>query len=88
MGEVAELGGHADGVRRPVLFILVQPLCRAELQEPFGACPRPTGGDHRRGRHRDTTQLALPAFRKALFLSLVVLLYKQNFEFVDFIRDF
>ncbi|XP_031144150.1 palmitoyltransferase ZDHHC3-A-like isoform X2 [Sander lucioperca] len=88
VGEVAELGGHADGVRRPVLFILVQPLCRAELQEPFGACPRPTGGDHRRGRHRDTTQLALPAFRKALFLSLVVLLYKQNFEFVDFIRDF
>ncbi|XP_034729750.1 palmitoyltransferase ZDHHC3-A-like isoform X3 [Etheostoma cragini] len=46
VGEVAVLEGHADGVWRPVLFILVQPLCRAELQECFRACPCPTGGDH------------------------------------------
>lgn len=61
MGEGAVLGGHADGVRRPVLPVLVQPLRRAELQEePPGARHRPTGGDHRGGRHRDTTRIALP----------------------------
>lgn len=62
MGEGAVLGGHADGVRRPVLSVLVQPLRGAELQEELsGALHRPAGGDHRGGRHRDTTRLALPA---------------------------
>lgn len=66
VGEDVVLGVHADGVRQPVLSILVQPLRRAELQEePSRARPGPTGGDNRRGRHRNTTQLALPAVRKA-----------------------
>ncbi|XP_049903686.1 palmitoyltransferase ZDHHC3-A isoform X2 [Epinephelus moara] len=66
VGEDVVLGVHADGVRQPVLSILVQPLRRAELQEePSRAHPGPTGGDNRRGRHRNTTQLALPAVRKA-----------------------
>lgn len=48
-------GGHADGVWGPVLSLLVQPLLRAELQEPSRAHHGSTGGDHRRGRHRDTS---------------------------------
>lgn len=57
-GEVGEgfvQGGHADGVWGPVLPLLVQPLLRAELQEPPRAHHGPTGGDHRGGRHRDTS---------------------------------
>lgn len=61
MGEGAMLGSHADGVRWPVLPVLVQPLLRAELQEELSGSHRhPTGRDHRGGRHRDTTQLVLP----------------------------
>ena len=56
MGEGAMLGSHADGVRWPVLPVLVQPLYRAELQEElFGPHRHPAGGDHRGGRHRDST---------------------------------
>lgn len=59
VGEGAVSGGGADGVRRPLLFVLVQPVQRAELQEePRGARHRPSGGDHRGGRHRDPTHLA------------------------------
>lgn len=58
MGEGAVQGGHAGGVRRPVLPVLVQPLHWAELQEePPGPRQRPTGGDHPGGRYRDTTDL-------------------------------
>ncbi|XP_070822128.1 palmitoyltransferase ZDHHC3-A isoform X3 [Chaetodon trifascialis] len=68
VGEGAVLGGHAGGFRWPVLSVLVQPLCRAELQEERpGACYHSTGGDHRGGRHRDTTRVALPAAWKTFF---------------------
>ncbi|XP_035495100.1 palmitoyltransferase ZDHHC3-A isoform X3 [Scophthalmus maximus] len=61
VGEGAVPGGDADVVRRSVLPVLVQPLRGAELQEgPPGARRRPTGGDHRGGRHRDTARLAPP----------------------------
>ncbi|XP_023274388.1 palmitoyltransferase ZDHHC3-like isoform X3 [Seriola lalandi dorsalis] len=47
VGEGAMLGGGADGVWRPVLSVLVQPLHRAELQEqPPRARHHSTGGDH------------------------------------------
>lgn len=78
VGEGAVLEGHADGVWRPVLSVLVQPVRRAQLQEePSRARPRPTGADHRGGRHRDTTELVLPAVRRTFSLSLAALLYKQ-----------
>lgn len=65
VGEPAVLGGHAGGVWRPPVSGVVQPLRTAELQEePAGARPRPSGDDHRGGRHRDTTQLVPPAHRK------------------------
>nr|XP_040021882.1 palmitoyltransferase ZDHHC3-A-like isoform X6 [Gasterosteus aculeatus aculeatus] len=65
VGEPAVLGGHAGGVWRPPVSGVVQPLRTAELQEePVGARPRPSGDDHRGGRHRDTTQLVPPAHRK------------------------
>lgn len=60
------LGGHADGVRQPVLSVLVQPLFRAELQEePHRARRYPAGGNHRGGRHRDPAGLVL--IRKTFF---------------------
>lgn len=61
-GEVGEgfvQGGHAGGVWRPVLSLLVQPLLRAELQEPPRSHHGSTGGDHRGGRHRDTSGIVL-----------------------------
>ncbi|XP_073342027.1 palmitoyltransferase ZDHHC3-A isoform X2 [Pagrus major] len=55
VGKGAVSGGHAGGVWRPVISVLVQPLLRAELQEePARAHQHPTGGDHRGGCHRDT----------------------------------
>ncbi|XP_054869646.1 palmitoyltransferase ZDHHC3-A isoform X3 [Amphiprion ocellaris] len=61
MGEGAVLGGYAGGVWRPVLPVVVQPVYWPELQEePSGPRLRPTGGDHRGGCHRDTTQLEPP----------------------------
>ncbi|XP_036930402.1 palmitoyltransferase ZDHHC3-A isoform X1 [Acanthopagrus latus] len=65
VGKGAVPRGHADGVRRPVISVLVQPLLRAELQEePARAHQHPTGGDHRRGCHRDSPGVMLPAARK------------------------
>lgn len=47
VGEGAVLGGHADGVRGPVLSFLVQSIFGAELQEePPRAHHRSTGGDY------------------------------------------
>lgn len=47
VGEGAMLGGHADGVRGPILSFLVQSIFGAELQEePPRARHRSTGGDH------------------------------------------
>ncbi|XP_030013571.1 palmitoyltransferase ZDHHC3-A isoform X3 [Sphaeramia orbicularis] len=63
VGEGAVLGGHGGGVRGPILPVLVQPLLRAELPEdPPGPRHRPTGGNHRGGRHRDPAEL-VPAPR-------------------------
>lgn len=65
VGKGAMPGGHADGVWRPIISVLVQPLLRAELQEePARAHQHPTGGDHRRGCYRNTTGVMLSAVRK------------------------
>lgn len=55
MGEDLLLGGHADGVRGPVLALLVQPLLGNELQEAPRAHGGSAGRHHRGGRHRDPT---------------------------------
>lgn len=55
MGEDLLLGGHADGVRGPVLALLVQPLLGNELQEVPRAHGGSAGRHHRGGRHRDPT---------------------------------
>lgn len=85
--EGAVLGGCTDGIWRPILSVLVQPLYRAGLQEePSRARHHSTGGDNWGGCHRDTTQLALPAVRKMFFHCLTELLHKHikiSFEFVD-----
>ncbi|XP_019946542.2 palmitoyltransferase ZDHHC3-A isoform X4 [Paralichthys olivaceus] len=48
VGESALLGGHADGLWRPVLPVLVQPVHRAELQEESSrAQHHPTRGNNR-----------------------------------------
>lgn len=71
VGEGALLGGHADGIWGPILFFLVQSLHRTELQQEFP--PREyyhsTRGDHRRGRHRNSTRIVIPALREDIFLS-------------------
>lgn len=64
------LGGHADGVRGPILSFLVQSLRRAELQEDaLRACHCSAGGDHQGGRHRDTNRLDMSALREDIFFS-------------------
>lgn len=56
VGEDAMLGGLAVSVRRPFLSDLVQPSVRSELPTSSSTPHhRPTGGDHRGGRHRDPT---------------------------------
>lgn len=55
MGEDFLLGGHADGVRGPVLALLVQPLLGNELQEAPRSHDGSAGRHHRGGRHRDPT---------------------------------
>lgn len=86
VGESAVLGGHADGVRRPLLTVLVQPFLRAELQEdPSGPHQCPPGRHHRGGCHRDPVQLAPPAgesincSRQGFFASTKIFL-KLNFK--------
>ncbi|XP_035019101.1 palmitoyltransferase ZDHHC3-A isoform X2 [Hippoglossus stenolepis] len=73
VGEGAVLGGHANGLWRPVLPVLVQPLHRAELQEESSrAQHHHTRGNNRGGHHRDIAQLAL---ENIFFLSLTELLH-------------
>lgn len=55
MGEDFMLGGHADGVRGPIVALLVQPLLRTELQEAPRAGRGSAGRHHRGGHHRDPT---------------------------------
>lgn len=71
VGEGALLGGHADCIRGPVLFFLVQSLHRAELQQelPPREYYHSTRGDHRGGRHRNSTRIVLPALREDIFFS-------------------
>ena len=87
VGEGAVLGGHAGGIWRPVLSVLVQPLCRAELQEEHcRACHCSAGGDHWGGRHRDTTQLAPPAVRGTFRLTVEILF--RNIIKISVSKDF
>lgn len=52
VGEDALLGGHAPGIRGPVLSLLVQSLHRSDVQtDPRGAVASPVGRDHRGGRY-------------------------------------
>lgn len=82
VGESAVLGGHADGIRRLLLPVLVQPFYRVELQEePSGPRQCPPGRDHRGGCHRDPVRLAPPAV-ESINCSLAGLYkHKDSFEF-------
>lgn len=74
MGEDFLLGGHADGVRGPVLALLVQPLLGNELQEAPRAHAGSAGRHHRGGRDRDPTGVvgAFPQGRRLHWPSVYV----------------
>lgn len=76
VGEDALLGGHAGGVRGPVLSLLVQSLHRSELQaDPHGADWSSNGRHHRGGHHRDSTSVMFSLVQSRCLLYPSQILY-------------